>query len=129
MLPSEKQVDHQCAYEIGGERCRYPGTMSLSTLGEGPWFCRWHFQCESPVMGEKVLQDSRSYRQLDVKGYRNPEADIAAQKAVADANRSAAKFCRERGLETRQQMLEFMQARSVMGSKIAVNQAREPGED
>jgi hypothetical protein len=36
-------VDLQCKYNDHGERCQYQGTLSPSTNGHGPWYCRRHF--------------------------------------------------------------------------------------
>jgi hypothetical protein len=34
----------QCAYvSSDGTRCRYPGSMTISTTGSDIWFCRSHF--------------------------------------------------------------------------------------
>ena len=33
----------QCSNVVDGQRCSKPGSMSHSTRGGGPWFCRQHF--------------------------------------------------------------------------------------
>lgn len=36
-------VDLQCAFNDYGARCEHYGTLSPSTNGKGPWYCRTHF--------------------------------------------------------------------------------------
>lgn len=109
MLPSDKQpVETQCAFEANGERCRYPGTMSTTTLGEGPYFCRWHFQCESAVMGMAIIEDSRRYRPLDIRGYRHQDADRAAAASLAASQAGAEAYCAKHKLTTVPQMREHI---------------------
>lgn len=111
MLPTTDKS--QCCYESSGERCRYPGTMSLTTLGEGPWFCRWHFGCESGLFGERIVIESRNYRPLDARGYRHPDVERVTASAMHEAQESAARYCRANGLRTRQQMLDFVRTRTA----------------
>jgi hypothetical protein len=43
----------------GMMRCAYLGSMSHGQRGEGPWFCRHHFFCDSAAHGERILEASR----------------------------------------------------------------------
>ena len=64
-VPEVKQISgrrDQCAYELDGQRCQYTGTLATTTLGDGPFFCRWHFECASPAVGEEIIRQSRDYK-------------------------------------------------------------------
>ncbi len=37
-----KAVDPICAYDDHGVKCKHYGTLSPSTTGSGPWYCRDH---------------------------------------------------------------------------------------
>jgi hypothetical protein len=50
----------RCAWSDGRERCHFPGVCSHGTRGEGPWYCREHFNCDIEK-GMKVLEESRSF--------------------------------------------------------------------
>lgn len=106
-LPAVPDVDSKrCAYRVNGERCNYPGTISsiVHTGTEpnhpGPWYCRWHFECESPAFGEQIVVESRNYRPLDARGYRHPDVERVAASVMHDAQESAAAWCERRGLTT-----------------------------
>lgn len=51
-----------CSWISGGERCREPGTCSLSTHGGGPWFCAGHVACSDPVVGGQIVDESIANR-------------------------------------------------------------------
>lgn len=52
--------DHQrCAWECNGERCRYVGTWSNSTVGGGPFYCRGHSVCTNGALGQRIVTESR----------------------------------------------------------------------
>ncbi|MDE2022070.1 MAG: hypothetical protein KGI71_04165 [Patescibacteria group bacterium] len=42
----------------GGDRCRYPGSISPGTTGGGPWYCREHFGCSDMGAGAAVVARS-----------------------------------------------------------------------
>ena len=44
----DKWVDLQCAFNDYGIRCEAKGTVSPSTTGSGPWYCRLHFGRSGP---------------------------------------------------------------------------------
>ena len=102
-----EQIDPtRCAYEANGERCRYPGTMSpVNWNGEGPhpgpWYCRHHWEVDSPMFGAEVVADSASYIAPDKTTARNPLAEQAKRDMIARADREAAEYCAAKGL-TRQ---------------------------
>lgn len=64
---------YRCAWEADGKRCKYPGNLSSSTNGTGPYYCRWHFHCDDPVHGARLVQESQSYHP------ENPEAAFDAE--------------------------------------------------
>lgn len=64
-------ADPDCAYEAGGLRCRYPGGVSRSA--KGPYYCRWHYYCDDPAEGERLVRESQAYRRP------NEEAEFAAE--------------------------------------------------
>jgi hypothetical protein len=49
----------------GMERCRYPGSVSPGTRGEGPWFCRHHFICGDASEGGRIVAESREWHMGD----------------------------------------------------------------
>jgi hypothetical protein len=91
--------DTRCAWNINGERCRYPGTTSASTNGNGPWYCAGHFGLSNTHAGAEIVQASA--RHLT----RTPEERAAAD--LASLNEEAAQYCAERGLDTVAKMREF----------------------
>ncbi len=48
---------YRCAYEFDGRRCRYRGSISVNTLGGGPWYCIGHFG-DSGRAGIATLEES-----------------------------------------------------------------------
>jgi hypothetical protein len=83
----------QCAWEGDGSRCKYPGSMS-SSGGEGAkYFCGSHFTCNDPSLGASIVRESM--------GYKHESRDIR------QLNIEAARFCREKGLESVDQMRAF----------------------
>lgn len=54
-----------CEYVADGLRCRYPGSQSSSTVGGGPWYCRWHFdalRAGDAAYGQIIVDESQDYR-------------------------------------------------------------------
>lgn len=49
---------HKCAWVADGHRCQYPGAISHTTHGGGPWYCRDHFHNADPLIGAKIVHDS-----------------------------------------------------------------------
>lgn len=68
----------QCDWESNHLRCRYPGTISTATNGQGPFYCRYHFGCDSATYGEQVVQASQDYEHMS-KAERTAEATAAAR--------------------------------------------------
>jgi hypothetical protein len=49
--------DHRCAWESGGDRCRYFGTIGESR--RGPMYCRAHYGCADGAFGALVVEESK----------------------------------------------------------------------
>jgi hypothetical protein len=96
--------------------------LSADTLGGGPWYCRWHWQCESGVIGERIVIESRNYRP-QISSYRNHDAEAVFQQTLRDANESAAAYCRERGITTARQARAYVLANRVGKAKPGVEWA------
>ena len=45
--PHEDRQNSQCNWNDFGLRCEAPGSISTSTDGSGPWYCRKHFWHDS----------------------------------------------------------------------------------
>lgn len=58
-----------CGYNDHGDECGYPGPLSLSTNGEGPWYCRKHFAmiAHMPAPPDMPAEDTASARDLRVE--------------------------------------------------------------
>lgn len=52
----------RCAWTSNGEQCHYPGSMSRSTLGAGPYYCSAHMFCGDGAEGAQIVQQSRPFR-------------------------------------------------------------------
>lgn len=105
----------RCSWFAGGERCRFPGTMSTNVKGGGPWFCSAHHRCSDPIAGADVVEASRGYHHPGVH-----EADIA------HGERAAAR-CRALGLRTVAEKRAWL--RENVRRFVAAAVAREPGAD
>jgi len=110
-LKDERPLGYpQCEWQAGGERCRYPG--SVSSNGKA-WFCRGHYACSDPVTGAAIVEQSRAYKHV------SPSDTTAATK-------KAAEFCFKNGLHTVDDMRAWVRKR--VGS-IGRGRVRQPGED
>jgi hypothetical protein len=56
--------DGRCDWNANGRRCRYPASISTSTMGGGPWYCGLHYECHDARIGEDYLQASMDYRHV-----------------------------------------------------------------
>src|SRR5512139_3935272 len=85
----------QCSWEASGDRCKYPGSMTSSTQSDDgtKWFCIGHYDCMDGALGASIVRQSMSYKHVS--------------KDVREINIEAARFCREKALETVDQMREF----------------------
>jgi len=93
-----------CAW-VSDRRCNYPATMSSTTLGEGPWYCQFHFECSDPIAGADIVAASRDYTPPPtVQGRRNPLVEAVASRILAQANTEAKAYCQDLGLTTVTQM-------------------------
>lgn len=55
-----RDAEHwRCSWVADGERCHYPGSISPSTRGEGPWFCAAHFSCRDGAEGAQIVEQSK----------------------------------------------------------------------
>lgn len=73
----------RCEWVSDGLRCKYPASLTHSTHGSGPWYCRLHFECGSASYGASVVQASRDYRhptreELDAEHQAQAEAKCEA---------------------------------------------------
>lgn len=51
-----------CSYVSNGEACRYPGTISHETNGEGRWLCSLHYDAAmGSAYASQIVTASRSY--------------------------------------------------------------------
>jgi hypothetical protein len=50
-----------CDWSVDGVQCKYPGTISSSTTGTGPWYCTGHFQCSDAEEGRAIWADSERF--------------------------------------------------------------------
>lgn len=53
---------HRCAWRAGEEQCHYPGSVSRSTLGGGPWYCSSHALGPDGHEGAQIVFQSRGFR-------------------------------------------------------------------
>lgn len=100
-LPYSGMPDNlRCSWVSGGNRCKYPGTITHSTLADSStkWFCRFHFDCEDPIYGARVVDVSQA---IEV-GRGNMEK----------TQREAAQYCAERGLTTVAKMVAHIKSLS-----------------
>lgn len=90
----------QCDWQSDGKRCRYPGTLTSSTLAESStlWFCFGHFECHNPVMGADIVQASQDYQHV-------PTGDRSNVQAAAAA------FCEQHGLKTQAEMRTYIRSK------------------
>ena len=86
----------RCAWQANGDRCRYFGTVSGCTKGEGPWYCREHYGCAGQIEGASILERSRhevgAGQRYDAAAYvvgarngylsRTSEIEAAAERAA-----------------------------------------------
>lgn len=81
---------HRCAWDASGQRCRYPGTSSFGTLGDGPWYCSPHFRCSSGALGQAIVEESQALHFRDYTARTMYEAALEAYLArpmPGEANR------------------------------------------
>jgi len=95
--PPERDASHLCSWTSGSQQCRYPATLSSTTLGDGPWFCTFHFECASPSYGAEVVKASQDYGQEDLVA-------SVRRRTLEQANAEAAAYCQAQGLHTTDQM-------------------------
>lgn len=55
-----KAHDGRCDYRANGERCAFAGSISDSTKGGGPWYCRFHDGCRDSMHGARIVEASQS---------------------------------------------------------------------
>ena len=93
-----------CAW-VSDRRCNYPATMSSTTLGDGPWFCQFHFECSDPIAGADIVAASHDYTAPPAtQGRRHPLVEAVAARVLAQANSEAKAYCQDLGLTTVPQM-------------------------
>jgi hypothetical protein len=64
-MRDDREYDAQhgrCSWMDRGNRCRFPGSSSFSTRGDGPWYCVAHLMCSGDQeRGSEIVAESRSY--------------------------------------------------------------------
>lgn len=90
-----------CSWESNGQRCRYPGTVTRSTLGSDRWYCVGHATADDPVIAGRMVDES-----IDDCGT-SPDYSLGAR---LDAFRAAwaAMFPPPRSAATRQEIREAL---------------------
>ena len=78
--PDANRDRNLCAWTVDGQRCQYPGSQSSGTKGEGPWYCRGHYDCASPTLGAQIVEQSHR------------------QAMPRDLQAEALAYCRSQGL-------------------------------
>lgn len=58
--------DHfeQCSWETDGRQCRFPGSVSHSVTGGGPWYCAKHARCSDGRTGAAIVNASMSWTRV-----------------------------------------------------------------
>ena len=59
---TEDTNNHDCAYQVRGLRCKYPGAISPGILGGGPWYCRIHIREQGNAIAWQCLEQSQRDR-------------------------------------------------------------------
>ena len=96
-------IPDSCEYTTATqERCRYPATMSPSTNGSGPWFCRFHFFARGTAMADHMVEASRDYAPATW--------DVAAEELELRAREVAVRFGVDPSLPPKQRCLAVMRA-------------------
>lgn len=54
-----------CQWTFYGLRCRFPGSLSTSTIGGGPWFCKYHVRTEDLETGKDIAEKSQQWVPVD----------------------------------------------------------------
>ena len=76
----------RCQWFAEGDRCRYAGTASPSTVGGGPWYCIGHFFCDTAEHGRRIVDESA---RLVVDCNHSPSAHVArSRRAFQDKLRA-----------------------------------------
>ncbi len=80
-----------CAWESGGQRCRYPGTVAHSIHGGGPYYCSAHFHNADPLVGGQIVDESiRDFPSVPDYSVDGRRASIFARwRAEEEARRAA----------------------------------------
>jgi hypothetical protein len=69
----------------GMERCRYPGSMSHDTRGNGPWYCRHHFFCGDQSDGGRIVAESRAWKAGELVPARLRPAPVVREPGADEA--------------------------------------------
>lgn len=54
----------QCDWETEGQRCRFPGSVSHSVTGGGPWYCAGHARSSDLRSAARIVRESMSWRSM-----------------------------------------------------------------
>src|SRR5438105_7962844 len=49
---------YRCEWRADGDQCRYLGTISGGTRGEGPWYCSGHALTHDQALGAALVRRS-----------------------------------------------------------------------
>lgn len=76
----------KCDWNVDGMWCKFPGAHSNSTLGGGPFFCRFHARCDGIHEGREIVMRSQTYaperyEEMYVAGT-YPKGDTEAAAAI-----------------------------------------------
>ncbi len=106
-----------CTYLANGIECKFPGTFSHGTLGDGRWMCALHRASDGQEQGAAIVARSERWAALPNRA----EAWVEMRRAQVYAHESAAV------IRLRAQMAEHQSGRKVgiASSRIF----RTPGED
>ena len=96
------------------ERCRYPATISSSTNGSGPWFCRFHFWDRHSSMADHMVEASRDF---DPQKPKDPEP--TADELEDGAQKVAVRFGVDPNLSPKERCLAVLKAWEAKQKKAA----------
>lgn len=117
-------IPESCEYTDGyGERCRYPATMSPTTYGDGPWYCRVHFWDRHTSMGDIMVKASRDYAPA-------PRVEPTTAELESGARAVAERFGVDPNMTARERFGAVLAASGVMRKATSPHRReRVPGED
>jgi hypothetical protein len=114
-------IPERCEYEDLGMRCRYHAAKSPSTVGGGPWFCKWHFRERGTPAAFDILRASQSYSE--------EVGEIPSTEYLdGEARRIADRFGVDQNMQPADRARAVYRAAMLKTGRVAPAH-REPGED